>query len=345
MTASAPDLPAAPSISGLRFRTYRGEEDIPALAELMNASGQANGDGRHFDIESLRVRFANESATDPRKDAVLAFIDDRLVALSRIGWADTGYGERHYHSVGHVHPEWRRRGIGSAMCVRNERRLAEIATTHRFDGPCLLTTWLHDLDAGGLALAEERGYERVRVFHHMVRPDMEDVEVPPLPEGIVDRPPRRGELRAVWDASSDAFSEHFGAADWSEAAFHRWTQNPRLDLGLLHIAFDGDEVVGGVHGWVDPGENELNGYRRGWVDPIWVRKPWRRRGLASALIGRTLVALRELGMTSAQLDVDSENSNQALTLYERHGFRVDHSSSEWHKPLVLSLAKALDRVG
>ena len=53
-----------------------------------------------------------------------------------------------------------------------------------------------------------------------------------------------------------------------------------------------------------------------------MRRPWRRRGLASALIGRTLVALRDRGMTAAQLGVDSENPNEALTLYQRHRFEV-----------------------
>lgn len=64
-----------------------------------------------------------------------------------------------------------------------------------------------------------------------------------------------------------------------------------------------------------------------------MRRPWRRRGLASALLGRALVGLRDAGMTSAQLDVDTENENQALTLYERHGFVTDRQATEWHKPL------------
>jgi hypothetical protein len=38
-------------------------------------------------------------------------------------------------------------------------------------------------------------------------------------------------------------------------------------------------------------------------------------------------------MTSAQLDVDSQNENDAPTLYERHGFRPDRTASEWHKAL------------
>ena len=71
----------------------------------------------------------------------------------------------------------------------------------------------------------------------------------------------------------------------------------------------------------------------GRTDPIWVRRPWRRRGLASALLGRALVVLYEAGMTEAQLDVDSENPNEAFTLYERHGFVADREAYEWLRPL------------
>ena len=39
-------------------------------------------------------------------------------------------------------------------------------------------------------------------------------------------------------------------------------------------------------------------------------------------------------MTSAQLDVDSDNPNKALTLYERHGFVADRTVTEWSMPLA-----------
>jgi hypothetical protein len=41
-------------------------------------------------------------------------------------------------------------------------------------------------------------------------------------------------------------------------------------------------------------------------------------------------------MTSAQLGVDSQNPNDALTLYRRHRFEPVRGSSEWHKPLEVA---------
>jgi len=328
-----PILPESSPIPGLYFRPYRGEMDLPALVELLRVADEANGEEMVASIDRLRVHYRNMTRIDPTQDVILGFVDDRLVAHSLIEFADTAYGERHFNSLGSVHPDWRRRGIGAAMMARNEARLREIAAVQGFDETPVLTTWMQDLDIGAVALAKQRGYQHARVYHHMVRPTLDGITVQPLPEGLEVRPLTPGLLRAYWDAICEAFRDHFGAWDDSESAFQSWTDSPLFDLDLQIVAFDGDEMAGGIHAAVDPTENREHGYLRGWSEPIFTRRPWRRRGLAAALLGRTLVALRDHGMTSAQLHVDAENANQALTLYERHGFAVASSSSEWHKRL------------
>jgi ribosomal protein S18 acetylase RimI-like enzyme len=147
-----------------------------------------------------------------------------------------------------------------------------------------------------------------------------------------------GLLPRLWDAMTEAFDDAFGGDDTSPAAYRRWSKDPDLDLSLMSIAFDGEEIAGGVIGYVVPEENEVQGYLRGWTDPVFTRRAWRRRGLASALLGRTLVLLRDRGMTSAQLGVDSGNAYQAFDLYERHGFRKVRAVSEWHRPLEVTPA-------
>ena len=64
-----------------------------------------------------------------------------------------------------------------------------------------------------------------------------------------------------------------------------------------------------------------------------MRRPWRRRGLAAPLVARSLVLLRERGMTSAWLGVDADNPNGALGVYERAGFAVDQRSTAYRKPM------------
>ncbi len=63
---------------------------------------------------------------------------------------------------------------------------------------------------------------------------------------------------------------------------------------------------------------------------VYIAPGWRRHGL-----GQALAALRERGTTSAQLGVDTENPNDALTLYREHRFESFQTETEWHKPLEL----------
>jgi ribosomal protein S18 acetylase RimI-like enzyme len=83
--------------------------------------------------------------------------------------------------------------------------------------------------------------------------------------------------------------------------------------------------------FVRPAENETLGLSRGWLDHISVRRPWRRRGLASALITDALRALREAGLAEAALGVDAENVSGALRVYEALGFRRARTGVSYRK--------------
>ena len=328
-------VPDAPHIEGLRFRTYEGEHDVPAMARVMNAATSANGSPEYQPESLVRNELLHATSTDPREDMVLGFVGDELVAISMVTFEDANEGMRHYQSYGYVEPRWRHQGLGTALLSRAEARLRELARTHRQPAPPLLVTWVDGPDVGANRLVESTGYARVRTYHYMVRPDLDDIEAPEPPEGIVIRAVERRELRQVWDAMSEAFRDHFGAMDMSETAFRGWVESPRMDPEGMIVAFDGDEVVAGVQAAITPGENEERGYLRGWTDPVFTRRPWRRRGLAFACLGRALAVLRDWGMTSAQLGVDTENPNEALTLYRKHRFEAVFTETEWHKPLQL----------
>ena len=45
---------------------------------------------------------------------------------------------------GAVLPEWRRRGIGSALLAENQRRQRELAATHQTERPRVLGSWASD---------------------------------------------------------------------------------------------------------------------------------------------------------------------------------------------------------
>ena len=85
--------------------------------------------------------------------------------------------------------------------------------------------------------------------------------------------------------------------------------------------------------YIDAPENEEFGRRRGYAENISVRRPWRRQGLARALLAESLYALKQRGMEEAALGVHFENPRQALRLYESVGFAVVRMNTTVRKPL------------
>ena len=83
--------------------------------------------------------------------------------------------------------------------------------------------------------------------------------------------------------------------------------------------------------YVFPEENEKLGIQRGWLEHISVRRPYRRRGLAGALIADSMRALRDRGLEEAALGVDAENPSGALHLYESFGFRRHRTGIAYRK--------------
>ena len=73
--------------------------------------------------------------------------------------------------------------------------------------------------------------------------------------------------------------------------------------------------------------------RGGLRDTPVVGRPWRKRGVAKALIIQSLKVLRERGMAEAALGVDAENPTGALRLYENCGFRCVKRWGCFRKPL------------
>ena len=63
-----------------------------------------------------------------------------------------------------------------------------------------------------------------------------------------------------------------------------------------------------------------------------LRGPWRGRGLARALLVRSLALLKDHGMQEAALNVDTANAHGALGLYESVGFQVVQRNTTYSKP-------------
>jgi mycothiol synthase len=328
-------MPDAPPVPGLRFRHYRGEEDLPAMLRVVTAVREHDGLEEVSTLEQMTLDYATLVNCDPAHDLIIAEVDGEAVAYARVFWNGLVEGGRSYENFGFVHPAWRRRGIGGAMHRHNEARLLEIAAEHGDgDGPKWFGSEGTDTDAGNTALLLGDGYTAARYFYDMVVPSLEGIVAPPMPDGIELRPASRDQYRTIWLASAEAFRDHWGEQEWTDEDWTRFDADPdNADPRLWRIGWAGDDVAGVVITTEQVEENELYGRARVYVDQVSVRRPWRRRGLARALLAGSLVGAREAGFTSASLGVDTDSPTGATALYTSLGFVPEKTFTSYRKPL------------
>lgn len=333
------DTAAPAEISGLVLRPYAGEADLPEIVRLTNADLVQDGILERVTFDDFAATFRHASdGFDAARDVLMAELDDRVVGTVRVNWIDASDGTREHGSRGAVDPAYRRRGIGRRLLAAAQDLVRVNAARHETSRPQAFGMFVDEKQVARAALARGDGYEPVRWFFEMERHgiDVDRPEPLSLPEGLELRPASADQARSIWNADHDAFRDHWGGWDMSEASFLRWVESPEFQPELFLVAWDGDEIAGAVLSTVYADENEELGLRRGWLDSVFTRRAWRGRGLARALIGRSIHLLAGRGLDTAALGVDADNPSGALGLYESCGFVVSSRSAAWRRPLEVA---------
>jgi mycothiol synthase len=170
------------------------------------------------------------------------------------------------------------------------------------------------------------GYSQCRVYHRM---QIDMVEAPPAPEwpgGISVRTFQPDEVDAVHAAWEDAQSDEWGHSSLSDEEFRYYfvEREANFDPTLWFLAID--DATGEIIGytlcrWERPGEPEV-----GHVRYVAVRRPYRRRGIAHALLLHTFGEFYRRGKRKVSLGVDSTSRTGADRLYIRAGMKPIQSS-------------------
>ena len=323
-----------PQVPGFTMRGFQGEGDYAHIAAIIAGCKDADQIERVDTEEDVRRYYAHLVNCDPYRDMRFVEADGRTVGYSRVTWWAEPSGPQIYRSLAFLQPNWRRRGIGRMLLEWGEKRLEEIAVQNPPGSLRFFESAAADSETGTQALLEGHEYTPVRHFFTMVRPDLENIPNAPLPSGLEVRPVKMEDLQAIRDASVEAFRDHWGFNEENEPTVEQWVENPNFDPSLWRVAWDGYQVAGMVLSYIDSRENESYNRKRGWTEDICVRRPWRRRGLARALLVQSLHAVRERGMQEAALGVDTENLSGALNLYESVGFRAVKRWATYRKPML-----------
>jgi ribosomal protein S18 acetylase RimI-like enzyme len=259
------------------------------------------------------------------------------VGVSRVSWYTIRNGVRVYPQMSFLLPEWRRPGVWPALVRERDRRVREMAVGHPSLSGCCLQGWASENQAEWIAALMAEDYVAVRHFRNMVRPleNIPELASAPLPEGIAVRPTDADHMRRIWEAQAEVNAELFEyvAEQWAGERYAAWLTDTSHTPRLWQVAWDGSEVAGMVLPRIGEEGSQLRSRKRGYTEHIFVRGPWRGRGLARALLVRSLHALKDAGMDEAELGVDSENDSGACGFYERMGYVTERTDIWFRKPL------------
>lgn len=314
-----------PVATGLTWRPL-SRDDVPVLAALMARVEDA--DAQPFRTSEVEVAEEFDGDwKDPARDSRVGLDADGVPRA----WVvlDAQPGDVRVIRVwtrGGVDPQWRGRGIGTALVTWATARARQKLAESGKDAPGRIAAFIEDHRTDALALHAAAGFAPIRYFTDMRR-DLAQ----PLPEiGDLDGiriVPWSDELdEAVRVAHNEAFADHWGSEPRTPEAW-------QVGRGMFapqwsHVALD--TTTGEVAGYTMSGRYEhdwaLAGYTSGYTELLGVRRAWRGRGLAPALLTAAMRSFREDGMQYAELDVDTENPSGAHGLYGRLGYEVTHGS-------------------
>lgn len=322
-----------PDLPGLSVRHYAGPSDHKHIQRVFNGCKQMDGVEHTLTLESINHHFKHLERSDPRRDMIFVEIHGEPIGYARVGWYPEDTGDHIYYSLGWVLPEYRHRGIGTAMLSFCESRSREIAAGHPGDSEKYFQSGYDDSQEEYGQLLEANGYQKVRWFYEMSRDIAEPLPGVTLPEGFEVRPVPRDRYRDIFDAQNEAFRDHWGHVEATDEDYQRFLSEPTFDPELWKVAWRGEDVAGMVLNFISPEENEEYDRLRGYTENISVRKPFRRQGIARYLLVESINMFREMGMEETALGVDASNPNQALDLYQGVGYQVVKTSFTCRKAL------------
>ncbi len=211
---------------------------------------------------------------------------------------------------------------------------AEARARHQLagaEGPQVIRISAEEHRARRRRAIEEAGFRAARTFVEMERSLAEEIpnrSVPAETTVTTWGPDLDEKARA---ASNLSFADHWGSLPMDADTWRSMVVDEdtiRRELSFLALA--GGAVVAMVLASVDAEDDP----RCLWIDRVAVVPSWRRRGLASALLLRSLEAGAQAGLAKARLGVDEESGWDAPSMYRRLGFAPTRRSVTYLKELL-----------
>lgn len=314
------------------------EDDLPALNGLLTAIEHLDEPADRYSLDKLELEFGDADA-HPEENAVLGRDSGGTLVAYAWNWPSrSDVSPRRVFLRGGVHPGWRDRGIGRAVLAWQLDLARDWYRRSRQPehGPLRLIGYAEERSVRKRHLFQRAGLQPVRWYADMSRRLDGELPLSPPPPAVAVVPFTEALLEAVRAAHNEAFADLWGSKpltreDW-QAYLGRPATRPAWSQVAITVEADaGGGVAGelatenvGVVGyamnsaytedWVEAGFTE------GWTDMLGVRREWRGRGVARALLSRSMQVFAEAGLDAAGIGVDADTPDAGRRLYRGLGY-------------------------
>ncbi|MFI7060533.1 GNAT family N-acetyltransferase [Kribbella sp. NPDC050124] len=300
--------------------------DADAWAELLAAKETVDQEGENYDAQDL-IDELEDPHLDPALDTIGLWAGGRMIGYGKLHAPEGLVEIDRVRTEGTVHPEWRRRGVGSALMPWLIKRAGELHTARHPQAPGEVTGSRISTNVGAERLFQKFGFEERRYFCDMKRPLDQPVPEVALADGLRIVPFDLAMNEALRVVHNDVFADHWGSTPRDAETWKTWFTGNRAFRGeSSYVVLDGDTIAAYVLGYEYEADTEATGIRELYIGQVGTVKAYRGRGLAGAALAKVLTAAAEAGYQRSGLGVDADNPTGALGLYERLGYSV---SSKW----------------
>jgi len=302
-------------VTDLQTRPYEST-DADAVTVMLNAIDAAVGRPAVL-TASLVDEFIRGHVVDATTDSRVVLAGTDVVAAGFVSTPPEG-GYR-ADLIGGVAPKARGQGLGRALLAWQVGRAEEIHAVTAPDARWEAHADVAQVDDTAVALLARFGFTPVRYAFDMAA-STANVPASSAPDGVTITAYDADQARLVHEAHMEAFADHWGFQHrpfdaWSSTTVGSSVFNPALSV----VAMAGTDIAGYTLCYDDAIPDQI------YIGQVGVRRPWRRRGLAAAMLTRVLRLAADAGRTTAALDVDAASLTGAVGVYERVGFHTERT--------------------
>jgi mycothiol synthase len=316
-------VPLPSSDLGLRWRALE-PDDSDALHGLVSAIEAVDQPPYRTALAEVADQFVGDWK-EPARDTLVGI--DEAGVFRAYGTVECPPGDTtviRAFLAGGVHPEVRGAGVGREvvawMTARARQKLAERTE----DVPRRIAVFLDDTAPDQWHLFERAGYGAMRFYSNLQRDLSDPVLDVPLSDGLRVLPWSSQLDDAARHAHNDAFRDHWGSQPATRESWQHGRSMFAPTWSFVVVDDGKADDVPYVVGYLLSGRYEqdweVTGRTTGYIETLGVRRAYRGRKIAVALLAAAMRAYTASGMAYAELDVDADNPSGAFGLYSSLGF-------------------------